>query len=45
MTTNDATCENKSRTVTAKAAFNRKNTFFISEMELILRKKLLSAAF
>jgi len=40
--TNDGrcTCEIKSRIVMAKAAFNKKKTFFTSKLDLNLRKKL-----
>ena len=34
------TCEIKSRIVVAKAAFNKKNNLFTSELDLNLRKKL-----
>ena len=43
MITNDATCtcEIKSRTAMAKAAFKKGNTLFTSKLDLNLRKKLL----
>jgi hypothetical protein len=34
------TCEIKSRTAMAKAAFNKKRALFTSKMDLELRKKL-----
>jgi len=34
------TCEIKSRTATAKAAFNKKKNLFTSKLDLNLRKKL-----
>jgi hypothetical protein len=42
MLTNDGrcTCEIKSRTAMAKAAFNKKGALFTSKMDLELRKKL-----
>ena len=42
MLTNDGrcTCEIKSRTVMAKAAFHKKKTLFTSKLDLHLRKKL-----
>jgi hypothetical protein len=42
MVTNEArcTCEIKSRTAMAKAAFNKKKTLFNRKLELNLRKKL-----
>jgi hypothetical protein len=42
MLTNDGrcTCEIKSRIAMAKAAFNKKKTFFTSKLDLNLRKKL-----
>ena len=42
MITNDVRCrrEMKSRTVMVKAAFDKKHTFFISKLNVSLRKKL-----
>jgi len=35
------TCEIKSRTIMAKAAFNKKKNLFTSKLDLNLRKKLM----